>query len=80
MVSEKYTGPIAHPDLLEKLNGVIEDGAERTFRLTEQEQAHRHSMEKAVLDASVKQHERDASDRRLVIIGFLIARSRLSKE
>lgn len=68
MVSEKYTGPFAHPDLLEKLNEVVDDGAERAFRLTEREQEHRHAMERAVLDASVKQHDRDASDRRLVIV------------
>jgi uncharacterized membrane protein len=68
MLSEKYSGPFAHPAVLGELNKVVENGAERAFQLTEKEQAHRHELEKAEVDSVIRQRDKDAADRRLVII------------
>jgi uncharacterized membrane protein len=68
MLSEKFSGPFAHPAVLAELDKVIENGAERAFGLTEKEQEHRHAMEKLEVNSVVKHRDKDAIDRRLVII------------
>ena len=44
--SEAFSGPIPPPDLLEKYNNIIPNGADRILAMAEQQQAHRQFMEK----------------------------------
>jgi uncharacterized membrane protein len=68
LLSERYSGSFAHPDVLRRLNEVIENGAERGFRLTEREQEHRHACDVKLVDCEVDSRKREAKDRRLLII------------
>jgi uncharacterized membrane protein len=75
MLSEKYRGPFSHPYILKELEQVVDNGAERAFRLTEKEQDFRHEQVKELLGSEIKEREKAAFDRRLVIIlvfSFLI--------
>jgi uncharacterized membrane protein len=68
LLSERYSGNFAHPDVLRRLDGVIKDGAERGFMLTEREQEHRHKLDEKLVDSQVDSNKREAQDRRLVIV------------
>jgi uncharacterized membrane protein len=72
MLSEKYRGPFSHPHILKELDTVVENGAERAFRLTEKEQEFRHDRVKVIVDSEIRNHYREAADRRLVIILIFI--------
>lgn len=66
--SEKFSGPFAHPDVLRQLNEVVENGAERAFNRAEKEQEHRHKMDEELLKSTISQRDKEAFDRRLIII------------
>jgi uncharacterized membrane protein len=68
MFSEKYRGPFTHPYILKELNEVVQNGAERAFRLTEKEQEFRHESVTKLLTAEIDDAKKTAFDRRLVII------------
>jgi uncharacterized membrane protein len=68
MFSEKYRGPFSHPHILKELDQVVTNGAERGFRLTEKEQEFRHERVKELLGSEIKEREKEAFDRRLIII------------
>jgi uncharacterized membrane protein len=68
LLSERYSGSFAHPNVLSRLDQVIKDGAERGFRLTEREQEHRHECDRKLVDCEVDSKKREAEDRRLLII------------
>src|SRR6185437_3076162 len=62
LLSERYSGNFAHPDVLRRLDGVIKDGAERGFRLTEREQEHRHKLDEKLVDSEIDSIKREAQD------------------
>ncbi len=68
MLSEKYSGPFAHPAVLADLDKVLENGAERGFCLTEREQSHRHEIERAEAASIIKHRESVSTDRRITIV------------
>lgn len=68
LLSERYSGSFAHPDVLRRLNEVIENGAERGFMLTEREQEHRHACDVKLVDCEVESRKREAQDRHLLIV------------
>jgi uncharacterized membrane protein len=72
MMSEKYRGPFTHPHILRELNEVVENGAERAFKLTENEQQFRHAATTKLLAAEIEGRHKEAFDRRLVIILIFI--------
>ena len=74
-LSEKYNGPFPHPSVLTELNKVVENGGERAFWLTEKEQEHRHAMEEAGLKSIIKHRDKEALDRRLIIILVFVSLS-----
>jgi uncharacterized membrane protein len=78
LLSERYKGSFPHPDVLEKLNACVPNGAERAFALTELEQRDRHENNRRFLeakirliDAEVRRSDRISTDRRIVILGAL---------
>jgi uncharacterized membrane protein len=68
MFSEKYRGPFTHPHILKELNQVVENGAERAFKVTEDEQKFRHESVRQILASEIESRNKEAFDRRLVII------------
>ena len=64
---EKFSGPLPPPVILEHYNKIIPDGANRILKLVEQQQTHRHHLEKTVIEGDVKRSDRG------LILGFIIA-------
>lgn len=56
-MTEIITGPLPHPDYLERYNAIIKDGAERIMKMAEKEQAVR--LEKT--DASIAMAKKEVS-------------------
>jgi len=52
------SGPLPHPDLLAKYNDVVPNGAERLMQMAEQQQKHRHDLERTVIHGNVKSEKR----------------------
>jgi uncharacterized membrane protein len=63
---EHYSGPLPHPQLLERYEKLLPGATERIFALTEREQQHAHEIQRGVLDL-------DKEDRRLTRRGQAIA-------
>jgi len=68
LLSESYRGAFPHPAVLNQLNNVIPDGAERAFSMTEREQAHRHECDKLIIESENAARKREWEDRRIVIV------------
>ena len=49
----QYSGPLPNPETLAKFEQILPGAAERTFRLVESEQEHRHKMQEKQLDAGI---------------------------
>jgi uncharacterized membrane protein len=64
--TETFLGPIPPPNVLEKYNNIIPDGAHRILTMAEQQQLHRQSMEKTVIESDVRRSDRG------LILGFII--------
>lgn len=47
-----YSGPIPPPELLRQFDEIIPNGADRIFKMTEEQSAHRREIEKSVVDAN----------------------------
>jgi uncharacterized membrane protein len=58
VVAAQWQGPLPPPSTLQAFDNVIKDGAERIFRMAEQEQAHRHAFENSALESDVKSQAR----------------------
>ena len=52
-VTETFSGPLPHPDLLRKYDSTMPGSAERIFRYVEQEAEHRRVLELTALGAEV---------------------------
>jgi uncharacterized membrane protein len=46
--AQHFRGPLPPPELLEHYEKVLPGGAERIFRMAENEQEHRHALEKTL--------------------------------
>jgi uncharacterized membrane protein len=53
-VATAWQGPLPPPDALEKFNAIVENGAERVFRMAEIEQQHRIESERAALESNIQ--------------------------
>lgn len=67
IVSAQWAGPLPPPNVLNGFNDVVENGAERIFRMAEKEQEHRISYETAELNATRRDFRRGQ------VIGSLLA-------
>jgi uncharacterized membrane protein len=52
------SGPLPDPETLERYGQIVEGGAERIFGWTEQQSAHRQTLEKARLESDTKNETR----------------------
>src|SRR5690606_18263089 len=60
-----YSGPVPHPAILERLGEIDPEFPRRVFDLVEQEQTHRHQVEKERLGAAVSDASAGRRERRL---------------
>lgn len=68
-----YSGPLPHPAILERLGQIDPEFPRRVFDLVEQEQSHRHEVEKERLAAAVTDTTAARRERRLgQWLGFAI--------
>lgn len=67
IIKAERAGPLPPPQMLEHFNQIIPNGAERIFRMAEEEQAHRIYLEKTGRDASI------AEAMRSQFLGFVIS-------
>lgn len=52
MKMERFSGPIPHPDILEKYNKIEPDSANRIITMAEKQQNHRHGIEERALNCA----------------------------
>jgi len=62
-----YSGPVPPPEMLEKYNAIVPNGAERIFVMAENQSAHRQDIEKKVINSDI------INARLGVIFAFIIA-------
>lgn len=53
--SEIYSGPLPHPDIMEKYESILPGAADRIINMAEKQSDHRMSCEKYFLSASMRQ-------------------------
>ncbi len=53
-----FSGPLPPPSILEEYSSVIQNGAERIMKMTENQSAHRISIEKQVISSQINQSSR----------------------
>lgn len=53
-----YRGQLPHPDILERFDELIENGAERIFSKFENQSDHRREIESKVINAQIKESSR----------------------
>lgn len=58
MVSEQFSGPIAHPRHLREYELIIPGSAERIIRMAEKQQDHNMEMERTIVSAQVSDQRR----------------------
>lgn len=58
LISAQWEGPLPPPSTLAHFNDVVEDGAERIFRMAEREQEHRIQIERAGFEARKRDFKR----------------------
>ena len=51
-VQYSYSGPLPHPDILERYDGIVPNGAERIFAQFESQSAHRRMIEAKVINSN----------------------------
>lgn len=64
---EAYSGPIPHPDHLEKYEKILSGSADRIIGMAENQSTHRQKLENKVVDAEIKYKNKGQ------IFGFIIA-------
>ena len=66
-ISQSFSGPLPHPDVLRKFNEIVPGSAERIMKMAEEQSAHRKELEKKVIDSDI------ARSKWGQILGFIIA-------
>lgn len=65
--TEAFSGPLPHPDHLERYGQIVKDGAERIFKMAETQMDHRIEMEKSIVQSDIRLSNRG------LLYGFIIA-------
>jgi len=65
--SERFSGPLPHPQLLKEYGEIVSNGAERIFAMVENQMRHRISLEKMVIESDVRRSDRG------LILGFVLS-------
>ncbi|MEK7157651.1 MAG: DUF2335 domain-containing protein [Patescibacteria group bacterium] len=66
-VSQSFSGPLPHPDILRQFNEIVPGSAERIIKMAEEQSAHRKELEKKVIDSDITRSKWGQ------ILGFVIA-------
>jgi len=73
-VSEQFQGPLPHPSVLERYEGLLPGAADRIFVRFEEESKHRHEMDRQVTEAAL--HRSAATSREIRLgqwLGFILS-------
>ena len=57
-ISTSYQGPLPPPEMLERYNQVLPNGADRIVSMAESQMRHRHGLESIVINGNVKAQSR----------------------
>jgi uncharacterized membrane protein len=63
----QWSGPLPHPEALERYNQIVPGSAERIIKLAETQHDHRLEIEKSVIDSGI------AAQKLGTILGFILA-------
>jgi uncharacterized membrane protein len=63
----QWSGPLPHPEALERYNQIVPSAAERIIKMAETQHDHRIKIEKNVVDSNI------AAQRLGTILGFIVA-------
>ncbi|MEK7150143.1 MAG: DUF2335 domain-containing protein [Patescibacteria group bacterium] len=66
-VSQSFSGPLPHPDILRQFNEIVPGAAERIIKMAEEQSAHRKELEKKVINSDITRSKWGQ------ILGFVIA-------
>lgn len=66
-----FKGPLPHPSLLEKYNGIIPNGADRITKMAERQSEHRMKMESDVVHRELNQSGRGQTYGLIIALAFL---------
>ena len=72
IIQTEFSGPMPHPQLLKGYEDVCPGAADRMFRAVEAEAEHRRHMEKSVMEAQVRFHDKQFLEARMGQICALI--------
>ena len=70
---EEFSGPIPHPDILEKYEKILPGSADRIISMAEKQSTHRQAMEKKMIESESRDGLRGIIFAFLLGIGCLIA-------
>ncbi|WP_240644872.1 DUF2335 domain-containing protein [Cyclonatronum proteinivorum] len=72
--SSSFTGPLPPPALLKEYSDIVENGAERIFRMTEMQSAHRMQLEDYAIKEELSQSRRGQNfGFALGVLGLILA-------
>ena len=60
-----FSGPVPHPDVLERYEDIVTGAADRIIALAEREAAHRHEMEHKAIEVQAADMRADRVERRI---------------
>ncbi len=63
---EQFSGPLPHPEHLERYGNIVQDGAERIFKMAENQAEHRMRIESEIVKADIRRSDLG------LLYGFLI--------
>ncbi len=64
---EMFSGPLPHPEILERYNSIVPGSAQKIIQMAENQSAHRIDIEKKVIGSDIRNSHRGQ------IFGFIIA-------
>lgn len=53
-IKEEFSGPIPHPDIIEKYEQILPGAADRIISMAEKQASHRQDMEKAMIKSEAR--------------------------
>jgi len=71
-IHKSFSGPLPHPDVLQRFEEVTTGSAERIIKMAEEQSLHRRELERKVIEADISRSKRGQ------ILGFIIAITGLS--
>lgn len=73
-ITEAWQGPLPHPEALQRFDQIVTDGAERIFKMAEDEQRFRLETDREVTAANIRAQQAEADAiKRGHLLGFALS-------